>query len=203
MQNKHQSIQIFKNPLLEKLTHVHPITPLVLWVPIISYFLYQSISVFGNTARELVVIFAAGMIVWTLTEYTLHRFLFHFESENPIAKRLVFLFHGLHHDDPVDPTRLVMPPVPALLISSGLYALFSLVVPKEYLSAFFAFFMVGYLCYDYIHYGTHHFKMKNRVAAFLKKNHLLHHYKNSHGYFGVSSPLWDYVFRTYRDGEKH
>ena len=47
---------------------------------------------------------------WTLTEYWLHRIVFHFEPEDGIGARLHWIIHGVHHDHPNDPMRLVMPP---------------------------------------------------------------------------------------------
>lgn len=192
----HQSIRIFKNPILELMTHVHPIVPLLLWAPIIFFFYYRSYSQYHLAPREYFLIFFMGLLIWTLAEYLLHRFLFHFETENKFAKYLVFLFHGLHHDDPHDPTRLVMPPVPALLITSFLYFLMWCIFPLLILDALFASFMIGYLFYDYIHYGTHHFAMKGKVAKYLKNYHLKHHFSHDPLHYGVSSPLWDYIFGT-------
>lgn len=194
---KYDSIRIFKNPFLEWCTHVHPIVPLVLWGPIALYLLINGASANGWDWRVIASWFVLGVVVWTLLEYLLHRFLFHFEAKSSTGKYLVYLFHGLHHDDPNDPTRLVFPPVPAIAIVSLFYFVFSLIIPAQGLHLFMSAFLIGYLCYDYIHFATHHFKMNSRLGRILKKNHLQHH--NLHGpyKYGVSSPLWDYVFRTF------
>jgi sterol desaturase/sphingolipid hydroxylase (fatty acid hydroxylase superfamily) len=193
---EYKSIRVFKNPVLEAMTHVHPIVPLVMWVPVVGYWLYRSHLDFGLSGAEYAMSFVMGILVWTLTEYVVHRFAFHFPTMGPISEKFVWLFHGLHHDDPDDPTRLVMPPVPAILIVSLLYGMFSLIVPARYMMSFMAFFIVGYLCYDYIHYATHHFKMTSPVGRYLKKWHLQHHFRHEKSKYGVSNPLWDYVFRT-------
>jgi len=193
---QYQSIRIFKNPVLEATTHVHPIVPLLLWTPVIGYWLYMSHVNFSLSAFEFVLSFVVGMVIWTLTEYILHRFVFHMPTIGPLTERFVFLFHGLHHDDPNDPTRLVMPPVPAILIVALLYYFFGMFTPVKYHQSFMAFFIVGYLCYDYIHYATHHFKMNGKVGRYLKKWHLQHHFRHEKAKYGVSSPLWDYIFRT-------
>jgi sterol desaturase/sphingolipid hydroxylase (fatty acid hydroxylase superfamily) len=193
---EYKSIRVFKNPVLEAMTHVHPIVPLVLWLPIVGFWLYKSHIDYSLTTSEYVGCFFVGILVWTLTEYVLHRFVFHMPTIGPITERFVWLFHGLHHDDPDDPTRLVMPPVPAILIVGLLYALFSLVVPVKFMMAFMAFFIVGYLCYDYIHYATHHFPMTSKVGKYLRKYHLQHHFRHEKSKYGVSNPLWDYIFFT-------
>ena len=192
----YNSIRIFKNPILESFTHVHPVVPLLLWVPVVIYWFYEAATKEGLNLAQIFMTFVVGIIVWTLTEYLLHRFVFHMKVIGPLTKRFVFLFHGLHHDDPNDPTRLVMPPVPAILIVGLLYFLFSLVVPGSYLKAFMASFIIGYLTYDYIHYGTHHFKMTSPIGRYLKKWHLQHHFRHEKAKYGVSSPLWDYIFNT-------
>ncbi|MCY4524115.1 MAG: sterol desaturase family protein [Halobacteriovoraceae bacterium] len=194
---EHQSIRIFRNPLLERCTHVHPLTPLILWTPFIFFLLWQGL------ARNLIIIewiavFLTGLLFWSLTEYLMHRFVFHFPAKSKAANYLVHLFHGLHHDDPNDPSRLVMPPVPAILMISTVYLLLYLWVPDRYFPVFMAAFLVGYLIYDYIHYATHHFSMKSKVGRFLKKHHFHHHFSNHSVKFGVSNPLWDYVFDTYK-----
>ena len=73
---------------------------------------------------------SAATSFWTLTEYWLHRFVFHFEPEKGIGARLHWIIHGVHHDHPNDPLRLVMPPsvsVPAE--RAVLRLLFWLVLP--------------------------------------------------------------------------
>ncbi len=195
-ETQHQSIRLFQNDLLERLSHVHPITPLLFWGPVACWLLWRGVTGYEFAAGTVAALAVAGIAVWTFTEYLLHRFLFHFPARSRLGKWLVFLFHGNHHDDPKDKTRLVMPPAGAIPIMAVLYLLFSLVLPAAWLDAFTAFFIVGYLIYDYIHYASHHFPMRNRVAKFLKHYHLKHHYSGQGGRYGVSSPLWDMLFGT-------
>jgi sterol desaturase/sphingolipid hydroxylase (fatty acid hydroxylase superfamily) len=89
-----------------------------------------------------------------------------------------------------------MPPAGAIPIMAALFFLFGLVIPAPWIEPFGAFFIVGYLIYDYIHYATHHFPMKNPVAKYLRRHHLKHHFSGEGGRYGVSSPLWDIVFGT-------
>ena len=157
--HRRESIRIFKSPILESFTHVHPLVPLLLWTPVIFFLIYRGFSVQNINRNEFIIFFFIGLIMWTFMEYALHRYVFHWDAKTGRGKYFVFLFHGLHHDDPQDPTRLLMPPVPAILIFTLLWFLFSLIVPENYLGIFMAFFILGYLCYDYIHYATHHFTL--------------------------------------------
>jgi dihydroceramide fatty acyl 2-hydroxylase len=195
-ETQHQSIRLFENDLLERLSHVHPITPLLFWGPVVAWLLWRSLAVHDLPPAQVLLLAPAGVFTWTLTEYCLHRFLFHYPARSRAGKWLVFLFHGNHHEDPRDKTRLVMPPAGAIPIMAVIYLLFSLVIPSPWIEPFCAFFIVGYLIYDYIHYATHHFPMRNRVARYLKHYHLKHHFSGEGGRYGVSSPLWDVVFGT-------
>jgi sterol desaturase/sphingolipid hydroxylase (fatty acid hydroxylase superfamily) len=195
-EQEHQSIRLFENDFLERLSHVHPLTPLLLWGPVVVWLLWRSLALHQLPLGPVLAIGVAGMFIWTLTEYLLHRFLFHFPARSKAGKWLVFLFHGNHHHDPKDKTRLVMPPAGAIPIMAALYLLFGMVLPHPWIEPFTAFFIVGYLIYDYIHYSTHHFPMRNPVAKYLKLYHLKHHFSGQEGRYGVSSPLWDKVFQT-------
>ncbi len=192
----HVSIRLFENPFLERLSHVHPVTPFVVWAPIVSYLLYRSIALYEMSALVLGGIAVAGLFVWSLTEYLLHRFLFHIETEHPFGKRFFFIIHGNHHADPQDPTRLVMPPVAGLALGAIFYALFYLVMGPVWTQPFFAFFIIGYLIYDYTHYAIHHFRPRTAFGKKVKQSHMLHHYSMHDARWGVSSPFWDHVFGT-------
>jgi len=198
-----ESIRLFENDFLESLSHVHPIMPLVVWTPIILFLFYRAATIDSLSAMYFVIFFIVGILVWTLTEYLLHRYVFHFNAKSKLGKRFVFMFHGLHHDDPQDPTRLVMPPVPAILIVSVLWQIFALVVPSQFMNVFMANFLIGYLCYDYIHYATHHFPMTSPIGKYLRKYHLQHHYSGEASKYGVSNPLWDYIFGTVTGPKEH
>jgi len=192
-----QSVRLFRNGFLEALTHVHPIVPLLFWGPVAAGLLWRSFAVHGLPAGRVLALGAFALFIWTLTEYCLHRFVFHFPAESRAGKYLVFLFHGVHHATPRDKTRLVMPPAGGVILMVVLYQIFRLAVPAPWIEPFCAFFIIGYLVYDYIHYATHHFAMRPPLLHFLKVYHLQHHYGAKGLRYGVSSPLWDRVFGTY------
>ena len=194
--NPSQSIRVFRSDFLESLTHVHPIMPLLVWTPLVVTLLWRSIFLYKIPGAEIAGMAVLGVLTWTIIEYSAHRFLFHFKAKHRITRFLVFLFHGIHHDAPQDKTRLVMPPVGAAIILAILWSLFALVIPSPWIEPFIAFFAIGYLTYDYTHYAVHHFMLRNRVARYLKSYHMQHHYKMPDRHFGVSSPLWDWVFGT-------
>lgn len=190
------SIRLFKNTFWERFTHVNPLVPLLLWGPVITLLIYRSITLHAVSSLGLLLYGFLGLFFWTLTEYALHRFIFHFPATSPLGKRLVYIAHGLHHEDPVDPTRLVMPPLPAMIYASILFWIFRIILGPVSVETFMAFFLIGYLAYDYTHYYVHFATPKNTVGKFLKRYHMQHHFADYEAKWGVSNPFWDYVFGT-------
>jgi len=203
MKRQRESIRLFQNEWLEKLSHVHPITPLVIWGPVIFALLWRSFNVHYLSLASVIFLGILGFLIWTLAEYMLHRFVFHYKPTSVFGRRVHFIIHGIHHDDPEDATRLVMPPVAAVVLGATLYVFFRVLLGAVYVEPFFALFLVGYLCYDYIHFYVHHFVPKTRFGKFLKQNHMLHHFVTPEARWGVSSPLWDHVFGTVLEHNKH
>ena len=198
--NKNETVRMFRSDFLEFFSHVHPAVPLILYSPVVLWMLFSSIAHRNVGVVATAGLFLFGVFLWTLLEYVIHRYCFHYEPRTKWGRQLHFVVHGVHHDYPQDATRLVMPPSVSIPLAFIFYGLFAVVFGR-FCPAAFAGLLVGYLCYDGIHYATHHFQMRGRIGLWLKQYHLRHHYKDDHAGFGVSSPLWDYVFRTTRQVE--
>jgi sterol desaturase/sphingolipid hydroxylase (fatty acid hydroxylase superfamily) len=136
----------------------------------------------------------AGWILWTLTEYWIHRTLFHFEPDGRIGERLHWMIHGVHHDHPNDPMRLVMPPVLSVPIGAACFGLFLLLGAPGL--AVCAGFFSGYLAYDMLHFALHHRRPSSAVGRLFHELHMRHHFEDEHRGFGVSAPWWDIAFGT-------
>jgi sterol desaturase/sphingolipid hydroxylase (fatty acid hydroxylase superfamily) len=195
-----EPLRLFRSDFLEFFTHIHPLVVLVVWLPVSAYFIYAAVRA-GSSALSIALGFLLGLLLWTLAEYLLHRFVFHFPPRSERQERVLFLFHGVHHAQPKIKTRLVMPPAVSIPLAVIFYALFWLVLDLAlgvpgWLPQTFGGFIAGYLAYDMIHYATHHFPMRSRLPKALKRYHMQHHYKTPSARFGVSSPLWDMVFGT-------
>lgn len=193
--NSHESSRMFKSDLLESLSKVHFSVPLFLFIPIISYFYWRAIMMYPG-GSVLVISIIGGLLIWTITEYSLHRFIFHYEPPSKWGQRIHFIFHGVHHDFPNDALRLVMPPSVSLPLATGFYFLFKAILHVTYLNGFFASFLVGYLFYDISHYALHHKQFKSALWKKLKDHHMHHHYMDSTKGYGVSSPLWDDILKS-------
>lgn len=195
--NKNESVRMFESSFMEFLSHVHPVTPLVLYSPVIGYMMFISFAHRKLSFLAVTGLFIAGILIWTLLEYVIHRYFFHYEPKSRWGRQFHFMVHGVHHDYPQDSTRLVMPPGLSVPLAILFYFLFAVIFGR-FAPPIFAGLVFGYICYDSIHYATHHFAMKRGIGLWLKQYHLRHHYKDDHAGYGVSSPLWDYVFRTNR-----
>lgn len=198
-----QPIHLFKSEFLEYFTHISPAAIIGLWVPIVVILLLSAIL----SASALIfpayipLGFLSGLFLWTFVEYILHRFVFHYKATNPVQERIFFLFHGIHHAQPQVKTRLVMPlpvSIPLALFFFGLfYLIFGIFLQvSEWVAPLMAGMISGYLVYDLIHYAQHHFPMRSGYAKYIKRYHMMHHYKDPASHFGVSSPIWDWVFQT-------
>jgi 4-hydroxysphinganine ceramide fatty acyl 2-hydroxylase len=194
---KNETVRMFESDFMELFSRVHPVTPLVLYLPVVGYMLYVSLGRQNLPILAIAGLFLLGILLWTLLEYLIHRYVFHYEPKTRLGKRLHYIIHGVHHDYPNDARRLVMPPSVSIPLAFLFYGLFVLIF-RHLAPSVFAGLVFGYVCYDMLHYATHHFPMKRGIWLWLKQYHLRHHYKDDHLGFGISSPLWDYVFRTTR-----
>jgi dihydroceramide fatty acyl 2-hydroxylase len=197
--------RMFEHPLLERFSRIHPATPFVVWLPVAAVFLLRGLGWYRVASHgghllpmplAIAGLFAGGMLTWTFAEYVLHRWVFHWTNEAAWGKRVHFLLHGVHHDFPDDKDRLVMPLPTSVPLGVLFLTLFTFLLGPGAGSPFFAGFVIGYLFYDGTHYFVHHFTPRSRWGRFLRRHHLTHHFADHDGGFGISSPLWDYVFRT-------
>lgn len=194
--NSTDSPRLFKSNLLEPFSKVHFTVPLYVFVPIIALCIYHDFAHLGNGIGSFALFFVVGLFVWTFTEYFLHRFVFHFTPHGRFQERIHFVFHGVHHDYPRDRKRLVMPPSVSIPLATLFFFLFKLIFPATALYAFFPGFLVGYLCYDMMHYAMHHYNFKNPSLRRVQQHHMLHHYQDEFKDFGVTSNFWDKVFHS-------
>jgi dihydroceramide fatty acyl 2-hydroxylase len=188
------SPRMFDNPLLDALSRVHPIVPPLIFLPAIVISFAVAADRLGTPRTLLAVV--VGYVVWTLTEYWLHRLVFHFEPKDGLGARLHWIIHGVHHDHPNDPMRLVMPPSVSVPLASAFLGLFVVAGGSAWGIGAFCGFIAGYLAYDMLHYHTHHHRPKTRLGRKLRQLHMRHHFQDHHTGYGVSAPYWDHVFGT-------
>jgi len=187
------SPRMFESDLMDRLSRIHPAVPLAIFAPtIVALFATGS----GRLGGQAIAYALGGYVFWTLTEYWMHRVVFHFEPERGVGARIHWLIHGVHHDHPNDPMRLVMPPAASIPLALGFYGLFHLTLGADAALPFGAGFLAGYLAYDMTHFYLHHHTPRTAPGKWLRELHMRHHFQDDTRGFGVSAPFWDVVFRT-------
>ncbi len=193
-----KSIRVFENGFIEKVfAQAHPVTPIIWFGPFIAWGIYRGVT--GPGVPATLGLFAAGWLAWTFIEYLLHRFLFHIGAHDEKSRFRAFMMHGYHHEFPNDKMRLVAPPLMSWTLAVPIFLIYYFAFGPTTGVALFAGTATGYIAYDWIHYYTHHFRPRTRFGKWIKSYHLLHHFDELHGTkrYGVSSPIWDFVFGTY------
>lgn len=198
--NKGQA-KLFESEYMEMLTKTHPLVIWGMYSPVIALMLFVSNSKYGYSPIYIALIFGSGMLFWTFFEYLMHRFAFHYVADSTKAQRFIYVLHGNHHEYPRDKERLFMPPVPSLIIASIVFSLLYMLMGNN-VFMFFPGFLLGYLLYGTMHFAIHAWNPPYKWMKPLWRNHHLHHYKNEHQGFGVSTTLWDRVFGTMFDLRK-
>lgn len=191
---------MFESRVLDSLSRVHPAVPVLIFVPVIAL-----LTVWGLTEVSVpgfVGLAVGGYAMWTLFEYWLHRIVFHFEPEDGLGARLHWIIHGIHHDHPNDPLRLVMPPAVSIPLGAIVFGIVYLLAGRRYAPGLGAGFFVGYLVYDMMHYYLHHFRPHGRLGRWLRERHMRHHFQDDTKGFGISAPYWDDVFHTAPRGRR-
>lgn len=191
-----ESPRMFESDFVDFFSRTHPMIVPMLFVPTAAYLLWHGHTDVGVGIALSAVLFSGGFVTWTLAEYWLHRLFFHWQPRFAGGERMHFLVHGVHHTWPKDKYRLVMPPAVSITLFFLFLAIFRLVCGPVFVWPFHAGFVIGYMTYDLTHYYIHHFNPKSEYGRRLKKNHMLHHFKDDSVRFGVSNMIWDRVFGT-------
>ncbi|KAI1321214.1 fatty acid alpha-hydroxylase [Mortierella claussenii] len=197
------SARVFESDFLEIFSRTPWWLVPILWLPVVG--LMFSWAIQGEEAQGALSLetagstFLAGVLTWSLAEYSIHRFLFHVDDllpDSTYSNVAHFLLHGIHHYLPMDRLRLVMPPVLTIFLGTPLYLLAHSLLESHMADALMAGVYFGYICYDMIHYYLHHARVLEFHFKEMKTYHLAHHYKNYDNGYGITSKLWDRVFGT-------
>lgn len=157
-----------------------------------------------RSMTSILFLLLTGVLTWGLIEYCLHRFAFHFEAQTEKGRNFVYAMHLSHHADPKDmddlfaSLRLSLPL--ALLYCSIAFALTRSWQAVVYL---YIGLTAGYFTYEFLHYQAHHRAPRLRMFRYLKRYHLLHHHQSSALRFGVTSPIFDYLFGTFQSTQRN
>ncbi|MEM9259500.1 MAG: sterol desaturase family protein [Bacteroidota bacterium] len=187
---------MFENKFLNRLTQTHIATPIIIFLLYAIGLLVYTEMKTDIAVLTVIGLFLAGTLGFTFTEYVVHRWVYHPpHGASDKYKEMTYNMHGFHHDYPKDRRRLAMPPILAVVIATILLFLFELVL-GQYSFAYLAGFVTGYAMYLSVHFTVHMYPPPKNFLKALWVNHSIHHYSEDEILFGVSQPLWDYVFGT-------
>ncbi len=189
------SARIFTNPVLEKMSRTHISIPIAIFLGVSICALYLGISTLQIPFWRAASLILSGFLVFTFVEYMMHRFLYHMVPDSKWKDKIQYSLHGVHHDYPKDKDRLALPPFITALYAAILYLFFDLIM-GDLTYYFLPGFLCGYTMYLGVHFIVHAFQPPKNFLKALWVNHAIHHYKDPDVAFGVSTPLWDYVFGT-------
>jgi sterol desaturase/sphingolipid hydroxylase (fatty acid hydroxylase superfamily) len=192
--------QLFRNPVLEKLSRTHISVPIIIFFSYAGGLLYWSVTHTTLSAGLTTLLFFLGWLAFSWVEYMVHRHVFHMATYTKWREKFQYMMHGVHHEFPKDKDRLAMPPLLSVTLGTILLLLFRLIM-GDFVFAFLPGFLVGYASYLGVHYMVHAYQPPKNFLKVLWVNHGVHHYKNGEIVFGVSSPLWDYIYGTMREKE--
>jgi dihydroceramide fatty acyl 2-hydroxylase len=187
--------RLFANDIVEFLTRTRWWAIPLIWLPVVCWSVALSVEN-GLPTHDLAATMVAGILLWTLMEYCLHRFVFHIKTMSYWGNTLHYLLHGIHHKHPMDGLRLVFPPAACAVLLVPLWNLFKLLFPTSYYPALFGGVLFGYIVYDCTHYYLHYGKPSTGVSQELKRYHMNHHFRIQDKGFGITSKFWDRVFGT-------
>lgn len=151
------------------------------------------------TWRQNLTLVISGILSWMLIEYGLHRFIFHYNARSTFGRRLIYAAHMAHHENP----RATRGILSGFVLSAPVAAVYGLLLYVTTRSAHIASYLligvaVGYITYQLLHYQAHHRKPRLRILRYLQAYHLLHHYRTPDLRFGVTTPVIDLAFGTFR-----
>ena len=157
----------------------------------------------GFSWRRNFLLIGMGVLSWTLLEYGLHRFVFHFNARSVFGRRLLYAAHMSHHENPRATGRLFSSLIISLPVATAYLLLAWIATGSLHAASYlFAGLAAGYLGYEWLHFQAHHRRPRLRLFRYLKTYHLLHHHDTPELRFGVSSPLFDMLFGTFRPVRK-
>jgi sterol desaturase/sphingolipid hydroxylase (fatty acid hydroxylase superfamily) len=153
----------------------------------------------GPSRSAILILFLFGFLTWGLVEYVLHRFVFHLDATPIFGRKFVYAAHLTHHENPKETDYLFANLQISLPIAMA-YWLLAWAVLGTWRAASYLFIglVAGYFCYEWLHFLAHHGRSRLPLFRYLRKYHLLHHYRTPALRFGVTSPVFDLLFGTFR-----
>ncbi len=171
---------------------------LIIFTPLVIYTLLNILNIWMWVA------FLIGMAAYALSEYVIHRFLFHMKTPtNPFLLKMIRRLHFDHHVDPKNLKLLFLPiwfSLPNFIIATVI--IYFITTNFQLAIAFLTGITAYFLYYEWKHYIAHKpIQPRTKMGKNIKKAHLWHHFKNENYWFGVTHTSIDKTFGTYKEQE--
>ena len=172
--------------------------PFIFYIAVLSFMQLAVVRSNGSSLPSAASLFVAGLLTWGLYEYATHRWVLHREPKVEGFNLPGNLTHLRHHADPNSLQRLnvqLSESIPVCVV----YYLLAWAVTGSWQAAthLFTGLIAGYFFYEYLDFQAHHGTSRGRLTRYFRKYHLQHHHYDATVRFGVTSPLFDYLFGTF------
>lgn len=191
-----QALRAYDTAGWGRFLHTHPAIPAAVYAPPAAYLLWRSYLEPGFVGSTWV-LFVSGLLFWSFLEYVVHKGLLHFADVGAWFNMGLARIHARHHEYPEDVSQVIISPLQTLPLAGIIYLALCLFLTPGRAGAVMAGIISGYLAYESFHYAFHApTPLTWRWLNVLRKYHARHHFETPDGRFGVTSPLWDLVFKT-------
>jgi sterol desaturase/sphingolipid hydroxylase (fatty acid hydroxylase superfamily) len=172
--------------------------PFIFYTVVLSLMQFAVVRGGASSLPAAAALFGAGLLTWGLYEYSVHRWVLHREPRAEGFNLPGNLTHLRHHADPNSLQRLnvqLSESVPVCVV----YWLLAWALTGSWQAAthLFTGLIAGYFFYEYLDYQAHHGTSRGRLTRYFRKYHLQHHHYDATVRYGVTSPLFDYLFGTF------
>jgi sterol desaturase/sphingolipid hydroxylase (fatty acid hydroxylase superfamily) len=172
--------------------------PYIFYTVVLSLMQYGVVTSGASSLASAVALFGAGLLTWGLYEYATHRWVLHREPKAEGFNLPGNVTHLRHHADPNSLQRLNVQLSESIPVCVVYYLLaWALTGSWQAATHLFTGLMAGYFFYEYLDFQAHHGTSRGRLTRYFRKYHLQHHHYDATVRFGVTSPLFDYIFGTF------
>ena len=195
LSSKPMPADLYRDAIIKGMTMANPMLPFLIYVPLVAVYSWLALAHFSIGGMAFAGLAIAGVLWWTVFEYLMHRYAFHYQPTSAWGKRLLYVMHHGHHQYPNDERLMVSNPwvsLPASLLFLGLGWL----LIGSGTMAFMAGMLSAYLAYDWLHHAVHVHNFSHPLFQKLKKHHMRHHYRDPSANYGFVTTFWDKVMGT-------
>ncbi len=182
--------------LSAKLTPNRIHTVFYFYIPVIIGLLIYSILKFDIHWTVYLYSLLGCVLFWSAFEYVLHRYLLHARFKNEKLNKMLYDFHGIHHDYPNDNRFILVGMHISIPAGIALFFVARIIFGETNVFPVFSMLLIVYCIYEWMHFAAHNYNFENKWFQKLKHHHLKHHFKDNKRGFGFITTKWDELSKT-------